>query len=115
MPALGGANTLRAYTSYRFHDRNLALVNAETRVALFTPVDVAAFVDAGNVAPRVGALDLAKRSQGAGLRVHTGKDATIGRLDLAHGTEGWSVVAPINDPLHLGRLTSRLAAIPFAP
>jgi outer membrane protein assembly factor BamA len=116
MPSLGGANTLRAYTAYRFHDRNLALVNAEARVPLFTHVDVAAFGDAGNVAARVSGLGLAKRSYGAGLRVHTGKGATLGRLDLARGgDEGWVVVARMNDPLRFGRLTSRLVAIPFAP
>ena len=116
MPSIGGANTLRAYTSYRFHDRNLAVLNAETRVALFTHVDAAAFVDAGNVAQRVTGLDLARRSYGIGLRVHSGKGVTFGRLDLARGgDEGWSLVARMNDPLRLGRLGSRLAAIPFVP
>ena len=31
-PSLGGHNSLRGYDDYRFHDRNLMLVNAEARV-----------------------------------------------------------------------------------
>ena len=49
-PSLGGHNTLRSFSEYRFHDRNLLLVNLETRIALFNHLDAAVFVDAGNVA-----------------------------------------------------------------
>ena len=49
-PSLGGHNSLRGYDDYRFHDRDLLLVNVETRVALMTHVDAALFLDAGNVA-----------------------------------------------------------------
>ena len=70
-PSLGGHNSLRGYAEYRFHDRNMLLVNIETRVAMMTHVDAAFFVDAGNVAGRVGDLDLAKRSYGMGLRLHS--------------------------------------------
>lgn len=71
MPSLGGGNTLRAYSDYRFHDRNLLLMTAEARVALMTHVDLATFVDAGSVAPRMSGLNLDTTSYGIGLRVHT--------------------------------------------
>jgi hypothetical protein len=114
MPALGGGNTLRGYSDYRFHDRNLLLVNAESRFALLKHVDLAAFVDAGNVAPTVSALDLDKTCYGVGLRVHSGR-ATFARVDVAHGAEGWRFLLRTSDPLHLSRLSRRTAAVPFVP
>jgi len=114
MPSLGGNNTLRGYTDYRFHDRNLLVVNAEARWALFTHVDAVAFIDAGSVASRIGDLDVAKRSYGGGIRVHT-HTSTIGRLDVGHSREGWRLFFRLNDPFRLKRLSRRTAALPFAP
>jgi hypothetical protein len=114
MPSLGGSNSLRGYSDYRFHDRNVLLLNAETRVALFTHIDAAVFMDAGNVAARLGDLDVDKRSYGAGLRLHS-KRSTFARVDVARGGEGWRFLFRMNDPLHLTRLSRRTAAIPFVP
>jgi outer membrane protein assembly factor BamA len=114
MPSLGGGNTLRAYSDYRFHDRNLLLVTAESRVALLKHLDLAAFVDAGNVAPRMSGLDLDKKSYGIGFRMHTDR-ATFARLDVAHGDEGWRILFRTSDPFHLTRLSRRTAAAPFVP
>lgn len=114
LPSLGGGNTLRGYTDFRFHDRNLLLVTAESRLALLKHVDVAAFVDAGNVAPRISGLDLDKKSYGIGFRVHTDR-ATFARLDVAHGDEGWRILFRSSDPFHLTRLSRRTAAAPFVP
>jgi outer membrane protein assembly factor BamA len=113
-PSLGGHNSLRSYPDYRFHDRNLALVNAESRWGLFTHVDVAAFVDAGNVSARFQDLDLAKTSYGGGVRLHTDR-TTFARLDVAYGAEGWRFVFRTSDPLRLSRLSRRVAAVPFVP
>ena len=113
-PTLGGSNSLRSFQSYRFHDRNLLLVNAEVRVRIFEHVDWAAFTDAGNVAATVGDLNLDRRSYGIGLRLHTVR-ATIARLDVAHGGEGWRVLFRVNDPFRFTRVTRRTAAIPFVP
>jgi hypothetical protein len=113
-PALGGSNSLRSYADYRFHDRQLLLLNAEARVKLMTHVDAAVFVDAGNVAGRVRDLDLSKRSYGAGLRLHS-RRATFGRVDVAHGGEGWRVLFRLNDPLALARVGRRGATPPFTP
>lgn len=114
LPSLGGNNTLRAYANYRFHDRHLALVNAEARIALFEHVDAAVFADAGNVAVRMADLNLDRTSFGVGFRMHS-KRSTFARLDVAHGREGWRVAFNTSDPLHLSRLSRRLAAVPFVP
>jgi hypothetical protein len=113
-PSLGGASTLRDYASYRFHDANTLVVNAESRWAVYEHVDLAAFFDAGNVAARASDLNLEKTSYGAGIRLHNGR-TTFARLDVAQGAEGWRVVARTNDPLRLSRLSWRMARIPFAP
>jgi surface antigen Omp85-like protein len=114
MPSLGGGNTLRGYTDYRFHDRNLVVVSVESRVALLTHLDLAAFVDAGNVAPTMSDLNLDKRDWGVGVRMHSNR-ATFLRVDAAHGTDGWRIIFRTNDPFHLSRLSRRVAAVPFAP
>ena len=114
LPSLGGHNTLRAYTDYRFHDRTLLLVNVESRWLLFRHVDAVAFVDAGSVAPRARDLDLEKRGYGVGIRVHSER-STFARIDVAHGAEGWHAVVKLNDPFRLARLARATAAIPFAP
>ena len=114
LPSLGGNNTLRAYHDYRFHDRNLVVVSAESRWALFTHLDGAIFVDAGNVAARAQDLNLRKTSYGAGIRLHTDK-ATFARADVAYGAEGWHFIFRTSDPFRLARLTRRVAAVPFVP
>jgi hypothetical protein len=114
LPSLGGHNTLRSYPDYRFHDRHMLVLNAEARVALMTHVDAAGFVDAGNVAARLGDLNFDKRSYGGGLRFHSRRQ-TFARFDVAHGAEGWRLVFRLHDPLNLSRLSRRTAAAPFVP
>jgi outer membrane protein assembly factor BamA len=114
LPSLGGHNTIRSYANYRFHDRNLLVVNAESRWALMPHVDAAVFVDAGNVAPRAADLDLARRGYGTGVRLHTGT-TTFARFDVAKGLEGWRFEFRLNDPIRLARLKQHMAAAPFVP
>lgn len=113
-PSLGGHNTLRSYPDYRFHDRSMLVLNAESRIAMMTHVDAALFVDAGNVAARVGDLNLDKRSYGAGLRLHSRRQ-TFARVDVARGAEGWRLLFRLHDPLNFSRLSRRTAAAPFVP
>ncbi len=114
LPSLGGQDTLRSYSNFRFHDQNLLLANAESRWALFEHVDGAVFFDAGNVAPRAGDLNLNKTSVGAGLRLHTQR-ATWARFDVAHGAEGWHFVMRTSEPFRLTSFTRRVANLPFVP
>jgi hypothetical protein len=114
MPSTGGGNTIRAYVDYRFHDRNIAVVNVESRWALLSHVDVAAFFDAGNVARRAGDLNFDKTAYGIGVRLHTQR-TTLARFDIARGNGGWNVLFRTSDPFHLKRLSRRTAPAPFAP
>lgn len=112
MPSLGGHNSLRSYLDYRFHDKNMVVMNAESRWGLWRHLDAAVFLDAGNVFPRLADLNFDKTSVGVGLRMHTER-ATFARMDIAHGAEGWRFVFRTNDPLHLARFSRHTIAAPF--
>jgi outer membrane protein assembly factor BamA len=115
MPSLGGHNTLRGFSDFRFHDRNLLAINAEARVALFRHIDGAVFADAGNVAPGVGDLNLDQRAYGFGLRVHS-LQSTFARFDVGHSHEGWHAFFRLSEPIaHSKRIERRTAEIPFVP
>ena len=116
LPSLGGQNTLRGYRDYRFHDRDLLALSAESRWALTTHVDGAVFLDAGTVAPRVDDFRLSrlKTSYGVGVRVHT-RTTTLGRFDVGHSREGWRFLFKLNDPLELKRSSRRSTVAPFVP
>jgi len=113
-PSLGGVNSLRSYTDYRFHDDNMLLATAEVRLALMSHLDLAMFADAGNVAQRSRDLNLDKQSFGTGLRLHTRRD-TFAMLDVANGDEGWLVAFRLRDPLQLGRLSRKTTVVPLVP
>ncbi len=114
LPSLGGANSLRSFTDYRFHDRSMVMANAELRLAMMTHVDLAFFADAGNVAPRIDDLNLDKQSFGGGLRFHTRRQ-TFARIDVANGAEGWRVLFRLTDPLAFARLERRASVVPSVP
>jgi hypothetical protein len=114
MPSIGGVTSLRSFDNYRFHDLNSLLVNAESRWAVYRHMDVALFVDAGNVAPTFLDLNIAHTSVGAGLRFNA-NHTNFARLDVAHGSEGWQVFFRTGDFFRLARITRRVADIPFVP
>jgi surface antigen Omp85-like protein len=114
LPSLGGGNTLRAFPDFRFHDRNALVASVESRVALFTHVDVAVFVDAGSVGPRFEDLNLENRSYGGGIRFHT-RSSTIARIDLSRGREGWKAFFSLNDPFRIKRVARTTTGVPFVP
>ncbi len=89
LPSLGGANTLRGYSDFRFQDKHMLLVGAEYRWLPSRIVDMAIFVDAGKVAAERRDLDLdnLKKTYGIGMRFH-GPTFMPLRLDVARGDEG---------------------------
>jgi len=113
MPHLGGGHLLRAYPNYRFTDRQMVLAAVESRWALFTHVDLAAFAEAGNVAADIGDLKFAKGSYGVGCRFHA-KTSTLARIDAAYGDEGWRMMFSLNDPFRLKRAKRRAPQAPFS-
>ena len=92
LPDLGGSKTLRGYSSWRFRDRNRLLLTGEWRWTAGQFVDMALFMDAGTVAPRVADLSWRdmKKSYGVGMTVHT-FSSTVARIDVARTSNGISV------------------------
>lgn len=89
LPSLGGANTLRGYSDFRFQDRHLLLVGAEYRWLPSRIIDMATFVDAGKVTAERRDLDFngLKTTYGIGFRFH-GPTFTPLRIDIGRGDEG---------------------------
>ena len=90
LPSLGGSTTLRSYPDGRFRDRHALLLSGEYRWIPGRFLDMALFVDAGNVAARRADLDLEdlRTSYGIGARFHA-PSATVLRTEVAHGREGY--------------------------
>jgi AAA family ATP:ADP antiporter len=92
MPDLGGSHTLRGYSAWRFRDRNRMLLSGEYRWTAGPFVDMALFVDAGQVAPRFSGLDWrdVRKTYGIGVSVHT-PSSTVTRIEVARTAEGTSL------------------------
>lgn len=93
LPSLGGGSTLRGFSSWRFRDRNSLLLQAEWRIMANRFFDTALFYDTGKVAARTSDLDFngLRHDYGVGFRFHS-PDATMLRIDVAHGDEGTRLV-----------------------
>jgi hypothetical protein len=93
MPSLGGGSNLRAFSSWRFRDRNSLLLQAEWRIVVNRFMDTAVFVDGGKVAARRQDLDFdgLTTDYGFGVRFHT-PFATALRIDVARSREGTRLV-----------------------
>jgi hypothetical protein len=93
MPALGGGDSLRGFSSRRFRDRNSLLLQAEWRIPVSRFLDTAVFYDAGKVTARAKDLDLngLKSDYGFGLRFH-GPFFTPLRVEIARGNEGLALI-----------------------
>jgi hypothetical protein len=117
MPTLGGGNTLRGFDNYRFRDRDAMVFNVESRWSLLTHVDFAVFTDLGEVASRLGDLDLTdmKHSNGVGVRLHNAS-STLVRLDVGHGPDGWRVFFKLTEAFRRSTPSlGRQSVIPFVP
>jgi hypothetical protein len=93
LPSLGSGSTLRAFSSWRFRDRNSLLLQAEWRVMVNRMLDLALFYDTGKVTAKASDLSLAglKNDFGLGVRFH-GPMTTPLRVELAYGNEGLNIV-----------------------
>jgi outer membrane protein assembly factor BamA len=93
LPDLGGSHTIRGYQPWRFRDRNRLLLSGEYRWTAGSFLDMALFVDAGKVAPRLADLDLhgLTTSYGIGAAFHT-PISTVTRIELARTREGNSLM-----------------------
>ena len=94
LPSLGSGRTLRAYPTFRFHDRHSILTSAEFRwIPNRLAMDMALFYDAGKVTNRREDLDFEnlKSDWGLGVRFHS-PAATVLRIEGAKGSDGWRLV-----------------------
>jgi len=93
LPAVGGGSSLRAFSSWRFRDRNSLELQAEWRAMTNRYLDVALFYDTGKVTAHTSDLNLEhlKNDYGLGFRFH-GPLATPLRIDFAQGNEGFHIV-----------------------
>jgi hypothetical protein len=93
LPALGSGSTLRAFSSWRFRDRNSLLLQGEWRVMVNRLLDLALFYDTGKVTAHTSdlSLDGLRSNFGLGVRFH-GPMSTPLRVEIAHGDEGFNIV-----------------------
>ena len=93
LPDLGGSHTLRGYPSWRFRDRSRMALTGEYRWKAGHFLDMALFMDAGQVAPRLADLDLSKfrKTYGLGMTFHT-PASTVMRIEVARTDEGTALV-----------------------
>ena len=94
MPSLGGGDSLRGYSSFRFRDRHSLLLQGELRwIPNRYGLDMALFCDAGTVAPERSGLGVRemKADVGIGVRLHSLVSTPL-RIDVARGSEGVRVV-----------------------
>jgi len=87
---LGSDTMMRGYYTGRYRDKVMAAVQAEYRAPLFGRLGIVGFAGLGNVAPRLGALNLGhlKYSVGTGLRFRvSSRETTNIRMDFAFGKD----------------------------
>lgn len=103
-PAMGSSRRMRGFESNRFQDRNLLIFTGEYRWAVWWPLDMALFVDVGNVAyERSDVFEDMKVTYGVGFRMHT-ESAMVFRVDLAWGDEGFRMHGSLSYPFMPGGL-----------
>ncbi len=99
-PTVGGGESFRSTSDYRFRDRNVAVLNFEYRWEAFSGLDMALFSDFATVAPTVSDLEFAdvRGAYGIGLRFNTYK-AVFFRVDVgAGGSEGVRIYVKYSRP-----------------
>ncbi|MBY0493160.1 MAG: hypothetical protein K2Y23_02980 [Cyanobacteria bacterium] len=99
MPFLGSGSALRGFANRRFTDRNRVLFSGEYRWRPSRYIDMALFIDAGQVASDRRDFDLRRfdAAWGIGARFH-GPDFNALRLEVARGREGIRLIFAGSQP-----------------
>ncbi len=99
MPYLGSGSALRGFANRRFTDRNRMLLTGEYRWRPSRYIDMAIFLDAGQVARDRAQFDLARFdvAWGLGARFH-GPAFNALRLEVARGREGIRLIFSGSQP-----------------
>lgn len=92
-PFLGNGSTLRGFANHRFTDRHRVLLTGEYRWRPSRYLDMAVFIDAGQVAAERRAFRLAEfeTSWGLGARFH-GPTFNAFRIEIARGRDGLRLI-----------------------
>ncbi len=98
-PYLGSGSTLRGFSNRRFTDRNRLLLTGEYRWRPSRYLDMALFVDGGQVAPTRAELSLNEFdvAWGIGARFH-GPNFNALRIEVARGREGIRLIFAGSQP-----------------
>jgi outer membrane translocation and assembly module TamA len=98
-PYLGSTQTLRGYPNRRFTDRNRVLLTGEYRWRPSRYLDMALFIDAGQVARDRHEFDVDKfaTAWGIGARFH-GPTFNALRVEIARGREGIRLIFAGSQP-----------------
>jgi len=98
-PYLGSGAAFRGYANRRFTDRNRVLLTGEYRWRPSRYIDMALFIDAGQVAADRGDFDTEQfdTAWGIGARFH-GPTFNAVRIELARGREGMRLVVSGSQP-----------------
>ncbi len=89
MPTLGGKETLRGFSEFRFRDAKLLYLSAEYRWEAAPAVEGVLFYDTGRASPEGEDLDFKhlEHNIGAGIRFKA-MNRVLLRLDVGRGREG---------------------------
>jgi outer membrane protein assembly factor BamA len=98
-PTLGGPDTLRGFAPFRFYDNASLLLNGEYRWEVFSGLDMALFVDAGQVFNDWRQINLQNinTDAGFGFRFNVRNDVFL-RLDTAFSREGFQIWLRFGNP-----------------
>jgi outer membrane protein assembly factor BamA len=96
LPSLGGQTALRGFRANRFQDDGSLVLNAEYRYPIWSNLDAAVFVDAGQVFPDLGAVAARRLHWSYGGGVHLLNSSGISfRFEVAGSTEGVRTVLTV--------------------
>ncbi len=97
-PTLGGSDDLRGYRAFRFYDNNSAVLNGEYRWEVFSGLDMALFVDAGQVFDRWQQINFRRldTDYGFGFRFNVHNDVFL-RVDTGFSSEGFAIWFKFNN------------------
>ena len=112
MLPVGGKDSIRGFTDFRFRDLTAVLLNAEYRWEAFAGLDMALFYDLGDAAHDWDDLSFGdlKHSYGIGLRFNTYRSIFM-RTEVAFGSgEGTRFFVAFGGPLRLERYSDEAPA-----
>lgn len=96
-PYLGGRRTLRGYDDQRFHGPHMVLLQAEYRFEVWPALDIALFVDSGEVEEERKNLNFKGLRSDYGVSFRFGGQDAIFRVDFAYGGETRRVSVAFGD------------------